>query len=95
MKTIETTMPNDSKEQEQSESKSPKLNPEAELIDDVFYVYKKKYGLWDSTDKDGKCLVTSLTKESCIRATRFYLKGLQEGWPDDTIKHEGTVGGKL
>ena len=65
------------------------------LYDDAFYVEQKKYGLWDSTDKDGKGLVTGLTKESCIRATRFYLKGLQEGWPDDTVKHEGTVGGKL
>jgi hypothetical protein len=27
-------------------------------------------------------------------AIRFYLKGLQEGW-DDSVTHEGTVGGKL
>lgn len=46
-------------------------------------------------DKDGKGLITSLTEEECVSATRFYLKGCQDGWPDDTIKHEGTVGGKL
>ena len=64
------------------------------LIDDAFYVKKARF-LWNSTDKDGKNLVSGLTEEACTRATRFYLKGLQEGWDDDTIKHEGTVGGKL
>lgn len=67
---------------------------EKKLIDDAFYVEQKSYGLWDSTDKDGKGLITSLTEESCINATRFYLKGIQEGFPE-TKKHEGTVGGKL
>lgn len=66
-----------------------------EWIDDAFRVEEKKYGLWDSYDKDGKCIITSLTEGECVRATRFYLKGLQEGWSDDTITHEGTVGGKL
>jgi hypothetical protein len=66
-----------------------------EWIDDVFRVEQKKYGLWDSYDKDGKCIITSLTEEECVRATRFYLKGLQEGWGDATITYEGTVGGKL
>ena len=69
---------------------------EKKLIDDCFYVEMKKYGLWYSVDKEGKGLVTALTEESCISGTRFYLKGLQEGWDDDKIvKHEGTVGGKL
>ena len=66
-----------------------------EWIDDAFRVEQKKYGLWDSYDKDGKCIITSLTEEECVRATRFYLKGLQEGWGDATITYEGTVGGKL
>jgi hypothetical protein len=67
---------------------------EKKLIDDCFYVEQKKYGLWDSTDLEGKGLVTSLTEEQCISATRFYLKGRQEGFPE-TKTHEGTVGGKL
>jgi hypothetical protein len=67
-----------------------------ELIDEAFYVEEKKYGLWQSHYPDGKGIITSLTEEECVRATRFYLKGLQEGWDDDNIvKHEGTVGGKL
>ena len=69
---------------------------EKQLIDDCFYVEQKKYGLWGSTDLEGKGLITSLTEENCVRATRFYLKGLQEEWDDASIiKHEGTVGGKL
>jgi hypothetical protein len=65
------------------------------LVDDCFYVAQKKYGLWDSTDLDGKGLVTSLTEEQCISATRFYLKGRQEGFPEPQKVHEGIVGGKL
>lgn len=68
---------------------------EKKLYDDCFYVEQKKYGLWYSVDKEGKGLITSLTEEECVRATRFYLKGLQEGWDDGTITYEGTVGGKL
>ena len=68
--------------------------PEKKLIDDAFYVYKKKYGLWDSIDLEGNGLVTALTEESCISGTRFYLKGRQEGWPE-TKTYEGEVGGKL
>ncbi len=68
---------------------------EKKLIDDCFYVEQKKYGLWDSTDLEGKGLVTSLTEEQCVAATRFYLKGRQEGFTEPEKVHEGTVGGKL
>jgi len=66
-----------------------------EWIDDAFRVEKKKYGLWDSYDKNGKCIITALHEDECVRATRFYLKGLQEGFNDATITYDGTVGGKL
>lgn len=66
-----------------------------EWIDDAFRVEMKKYGLWDSYDKDGKCIITALNEDECVRATRFYLKGCQEGWGGDTITYDGTVGGKL
>ena len=66
-----------------------------EWIDDAFCVEQKKYGLWDSYDKDGKCIITALHEDECVRATRFYLKGCQEGWGGDTITYDGTVGGKL
>jgi hypothetical protein len=64
------------------------------LIDDAFYVDEKKYGLWYSTDKDGNGIITSLTEEQCIQATRFYLKGRQEGFSESQT-YESEVGGKL
>ena len=67
---------------------------EPKLYDDCFYVQQKKYGLWHSTDKDGNGLITSLSEELCVAATRFYLKGRQEGFPESKI-YEGQVGGKL
>jgi hypothetical protein len=67
---------------------------ELNLIDDAFYVKQQRWGTWDSYDKDGKGLVTSLTKEQCVAATRFYLKGRQEGFPESK-SYEGEVGGKL
>ena len=63
------------------------------LIDDVFTVEKARF-LWHSKDKDGNGLVSALTEQACIIATRFYLKGKQEGF-SDTKSYEGTVGGKL
>jgi len=68
---------------------------EPKLYDDCFYVERKQWGTWQSHDKEGKGLVTSLTEEQCVSATRFYLKGRQEGWPEPEVVHEGTVGGKL
>ena len=50
-----------------------------ELIDDAFYVEEKKYGLWQSHYPDGKGIITSLTKDLCVNATRWYLKQQQEG----------------
>lgn len=71
------------------------MTEEKELIDECFYVVKKRFGTWDSYDKNGKCLITSLTRENCVNATRFYLKGQQEGWSEDVKTHCGEVAGKL
>jgi hypothetical protein len=64
------------------------------LYDDAFYVEKKRWGTYQSYNKDGTGLVTSLSEEQCISATRFYLKGRQEGFTESTT-YEGQVGGKL
>jgi hypothetical protein len=65
--------------------------------DDCFRVYKTQYGLWHSAAKDGEELVTALSEDQCISGTRFYLKGRQEGWPEDSsrVVNDGVVGGKL
>jgi len=64
-------------------------------IDDCFRVYKTQYGLWHSAKMDGTELVTALTEEQCISGTRFYLKGLQDGWGESRVLNDGIVGGKL
>jgi hypothetical protein len=74
---------------------SENIQPNRELIDDCFYVEQKKWGTWDSYDKEGKCIITSLSKEVCINATRFHLKGLQEGFLESIKTHEGAISGKL
>jgi hypothetical protein len=71
---------------------------EKQLIDDAFYVEEKRYGLWDSYTPDGKGIVTSLTEEQCIRATRFILQVRQEeanGKKVEASVHEGTMDYKL
>lgn len=75
-------------------SEHPEIE-EVDWVDDTFRVYKTCYGLWHSAKKDGTELVTALTEDQCISGTRFYLKGLQDGWGDEGTKYEGEVGGKL
>jgi len=66
------------------------------LIDDAFYVVKARF-LWHSYDKDDNGLVSALNEKTCIRMTRFYLKGRQDGWDEKTsrVVNDGVVGGKL
>ena len=64
------------------------------LYDDVFYVDKCSWGTYKSYDKEGNALVTSLSEEQCISATRFYLKGRQEGFTESTT-YTSKVDGKL
>ena len=68
---------------------------EFEWIDDCFRVEEKKWGTWSSYDREGKELITSLQKELCVSATRWYLKNKQEGFVENEVKYEGVVGGKL
>jgi hypothetical protein len=69
---------------------------EKQLIDEAFYVEQKKYGLWDSYDKDGKGIITALTEEECVKATRFMLKLKQEDKLNQVGNtYSGTVDGKL
>jgi hypothetical protein len=67
---------------------------EENLIDDTFFVKQQKWGTWNSYDKEGKGLVTSLTEDQCISATRYILKGRQEGFPESK-SYEGQISGKL
>jgi hypothetical protein len=67
---------------------------EKNLIDDCFYIEKARWDVYHSYDKEQKRIITSLTEEGCINATRYYMKGLQEGFME-VITHQGSVDGKL
>lgn len=77
--------------------KVPNEHPEiaeVDWIDDTFRIEETRFKGWKSFHKDGRMLIYSLHRDTCINATRFYLKGCQEGWTD-SIPYEGIVGGKL
>jgi|DEB0MinimDraft_6_1074348.scaffolds.fasta_scaffold79540_4 hypothetical protein len=80
----------------QTSAEHPEIS-EHEWIDDCFRVYKTRFKIWHSASKDGKELITALSKDVCIQMTRFYLKGRQEGWPESNsrVLNSGVVGGKL
>jgi len=61
-------------------TQSPTKMDEKKLIDDCFYIEKARWGVYHSYNKEEKRLITSLTEEGCINATRYYMKGLQEGF---------------
>jgi hypothetical protein len=69
---------------------------EKNLIDEAFYVEQSNWKTWKSFNKDGKPLVTSLTSENCIAATRSYLKWQQDGSLNDIgVSYSSVVDGKL
>ena len=76
-------------------SNDSKQNQEIQWIDDAFKVYKTRFGLWHSEAKNGEKLISSLSEEQCVKSTRFYLKGKQEGWDESRVLNDGIVGGKL
>ena len=65
------------------------------MIDDAFTVTQSNIGTWKSFDTDGNPLITSPTEDACVSATRFFLKGRQEGFTATASSYDGVVGGKL
>ena len=69
----------------------------AELIDDVFYVWKTRFGLFTTMTKEGRKMLTGGTRDGVIIMTRWHLKCLQDGTLNDytRVVNSGVVGGKL
>jgi len=51
----------------------------AELIDDVFYVWATRYGLFSTATKEGRQMMTGATKDGVTTMTRWHLKCEQDG----------------
>lgn len=69
----------------------------AKLIDDIFYVWKTRFGLHATMTKSGRKMLTGLGEENVIIMTRWHLQCEQEGWPEGSVRvvNSGVVGGKL
>ena len=51
----------------------------AELIDECFYVWETRYGLYSTMTKKGRQMMTGATKDGVSVMTRWHLKCEQEG----------------
>ena len=69
--------------------------PQQVVYDESFTVKKQRWGTFVSYDLEGSSLITSITEDSCISATRWYLKARQEGFEEPVANYQSTVEGKL
>jgi len=69
----------------------------AELIDEAFYVWETRYGLFTSMTKEGRKMLTGAFKENVIIMTRWHLKCEQDGTLEQYTRVVGDsfVSGKL
>tara|TARA_R100001443_G_scaffold117405_1_gene142252 strand:+ start:3660 stop:3917 length:258 start_codon:yes stop_codon:yes gene_type:complete len=75
----------------------PVIPEGSELIDDVFYVWETRFGLFSTMTKEGRQMLTGPTKEASVDMTRWHLKCEQDGWPEGSVRiaNSGVVDGKL
>jgi hypothetical protein len=69
----------------------------AELIDEVFYVWETRYGLYSTMTKEGRKMLTGGIKDSVVSMTRWHLKCEQDGTLEDYtyVVGDAFVSGKL
>ena len=69
----------------------------AELIDEVFYVWETRYGLFNSMTKEVRRMLTGATKDGVVTMTRWHLKCEQDGTLEQYTRVVGDafVSGKL
>ena len=70
------------------------------LVDETFYIWETRFGLWSTQTIDGYEFtlgLTGLTREGVIEMTRWHLQHLQEGDLDQYTRVVGNaiVDGKL
>jgi len=66
-------------------------------IDDCFRVWQTRFGLWTTETKQGRKMLTGLTREAVVDMTRWHLKCEQEGTLHlyTRVVNSGVVDGKL
>ena len=56
------------------------------LVDEAFYVWETRYGLWNTETKEGRGMMTGATRDDVVVMTRWHLKCEQEGWPEGSVR---------
>ncbi len=89
METMEAT--------KQSSQTIVKVPDGAELIDEAFYVWETRFGLFTTMTVEGRKMLTGGTKEGVIEMTTWHLKCEIDGTLNDYSRVIGDayVGGKL
>mgnify|MGYP003115342854 FL=1 len=70
------------------------------MVDETFYVWETRFGLWSTQTVEG-CQhtlgLTGMTRDAVVEMTRWHLQHLQEGDLDQytRVVNDGVVGGKL
>ena len=69
----------------------------AELIDEIFYVWETRFGLYNSMTTEGRKMLTGGTKEGVVDMTRWLLMCEQDGTLHlhTRVVGDAFVGGKL
>jgi len=83
--------------QKREEANEVVVPENAELIDDIFYVWETRFGLYSTMTKEGRKMLTGGTYDSVVNTTRWQLKCEQEGTLHlyTRVVNSGVVGGKL
>ena len=63
----------------------------AVLIDEAFYVWETRYGLYSSMTKQGRMMLTGAFRDNVIIMTRWHLKCEQDGTLDQYTRVVGSA----
>ena len=81
----------------QTNTQEVKVPEGAVLIDEVFFVWETRFGLYATMTTKGRKMLTGLDRQATIEMTRWHLKCEQDGTLGQytRVVNSGVVGGKL
>jgi len=81
----------------QTDTQEVKVPEGAVLIDEVFFVWETRFGLYATMTTKGRKMLTGLDRQGTIEMTRWHLKCEQDGTLEQytRVVNSGVVGGKL
>jgi len=81
----------------QADTQEVKVPEGAVLIDEVFFVWETRFGLYATMTTKGRKMLTGLDRQGTIEMTRWHLKCEQDGTLEQytRVVNSGVVGGKL